>query len=385
MRIKRNLWVLAAFVFTSVLFAQTIVPNQMGTGPTKPGTLLNELQQVEVIGKNPEKDKGQTQVSVPMTEKEVIKEVKSASAETLINDVKKRGVDFDLTPIIEKRLRKAKASGEMIEAVRQTGPKVRAQMAKLILGPGEAGIQLIPKEQAQEFDAIKSELGPDKAIGLVDDFARKHPSSILLSYVYFFGANALQQKGEVEKVVEYTDKSLKLKPDNLMSLILSVEMLPLPQYINKHPADCDKILDQAQREADRALHLIPQIPRQSNESDADYQKRLAGIASEVHGALGMIHLELAGETLTGRPDKAELEKAEQELTTAVSTTAHPDPRDYYRIGEAYGVDGKLDDAIQAFTKAGEFGKGTVIKAYADEEIAQLKQKKAQGSDTSNPR
>ena len=193
---------------------------------------------------------------------------------------------------------------------------------------------------------------------------RSIPNSLLLSYVYSFGANAYQQKGDVEKVVEYTDKSLKLKPDNLMSLILSVGMLPQPQYLNNHPADRDKILQEAESEANRALQLIPQIPKQPNEADADYQKRLAGVASEVHGPLGMVHLELASEALAG-PDKAELAKAEQEFKTAVSTTAHPDPRDYYRMGEAYGLDGKLDDAIQAFTKAGEVGQGTLIKTYAD--------------------
>ena len=98
----------------------------------------------------------------------------------------------------------------------------------------------------------------------------------------------------------------------------------------------------------------------------------------------MVHLELAGETLSG-PDKAELAKAEQEFTTAVTTTGHPNPSDYYRMGEAYGLEGKLDDAIQAFTKAGEFGQGTLIKTYADEQVAQLKQRKAQGPAASNPK
>jgi hypothetical protein len=68
----------------------------------------------------------------------------------------------------------------------------------------------------------------------------------------------------------------------------------------------------------------------------------------------------------------------------VSTTGHPDSRDYYRMGEAYGLEGKLDDAIQAFTKAGELGQATVIKTYAYEQIAQLKKRKPQGSTASNP-
>jgi tetratricopeptide (TPR) repeat protein len=315
---------------------------------------------------------------VPMTEREVTKEIKSSPAETVLKDVKERGVDFDMTPGIEKKLRKANATDAVVEGVRQAGPKVRAQMAKLALGPGPAGVQQVPKEEVQGFDAIKVELDPDKAIALVNDFGKKYPNSLLLSYVYSFGANAYQQKGDVEKVVEYCGKSLKLNPDNIMSLVLDIGMLPQPQYLNNHPADRERILAEAESEANHALQLVAKIPKQPNEADADYQKRQAEFASQVHGPLGMIHLELASSGLAG-PDKAELAKAEQEFKTAVSTTSHPDPRDYYRMGETYGLDGKWDDAIQAFTKAGELGQGTLIKTYADEQIGEMKKRKAQAS------
>ena len=236
--------------------------------------------------------------------------------------------------------------------------------------------------QAHRFDAIMGESDPDKAIRLVDEFAGKYPTSSLLSYAYFFAASAYQQKGNIEQIAEYAGKSLKLDPDNLMSLILSVEVLPQPQYIKKHPTDRANILRQAQSEADHALRLIPQILKLSQESDGDYQKRQAAVASEVHGALGTVHMELA----SGGPgvlDKAELAKAEQEFQIAVSTTRSPDPRDYYRLGEAYGAEGKWDEAIQAFTKAGKLGQDTAIKAYASEQIAQLKKRKAQGLAASN--
>jgi tetratricopeptide (TPR) repeat protein len=325
----------------------------------------------------------QAQAPVLMTEKEVMNEIKSASAETVIKDLKGRGVDFEMTRSIEKKLRKANASDELIEAARQAGPKVRVQMAKMILGPRPAGAQDLPKEQARGFSAIVGELDPSKAIALVDDFVKRYPDSPLLSHVYSFGANAYQQKGDMEKVIDYTGKSLKLNPDNLTSLILRLGMLPLPQYLRNHAADRDKILREAESDASRALQLIAQIPRQPNEADGAYQKRLAGFASEVHGPLGMVHLELASGGLAGL-DKAELAKAEREFNTAVTTSSHPDPRDYYRMGEAYALDRKWDDAIQAFKKADGLGQGTLIKTYADEQIAQMKKRKAQDSVASNP-
>jgi len=387
MRIKRILWVLAAFAFASLLYAQR---GQMPT-PTPPiqtqtPSQTSQINQAQTQGQTPaqtgEKGKSKAQGPVPLTEKEVTKEIKSAPAETVIKEVKERGVDFDMTPDIEKKLRKAKATDEVVEAVRKAGPKVRAQTAKMFMGAGQAGALEIPKEQVQAFEAIKGELDPDKAIALVQDFATKYPDSQLLSYVYSFGANGYQQKGDVDKAVEYTAKGLKAKPDNLMCLIMSLGMLPQPQYLNNHEADRDKILQEAQSEASRALQLISQIPKQPNETDAGYQKRLAAVASPVHASLGMVHLDLASEALAG-PDKDELAKAEQEFKTAV-TTDRPDPTDYYRLGEVYKLEGKLDDAIGAFTKASEIGQGTMIKAYADRQIEGLKSRKAQGSAAPKP-
>jgi len=318
-----------------------------------------------------------------ITEKELASEVRRVPAETVIKDVKTRGVAFDMSPGIEKKLRKANASEEVIEAVREAGPTFRAQMATMILGPGSARVQNVPKEQAREFSRVMGERAPDKAIALAETFTKQFPQSPLLGYVYSLVANAYHQKGDIEKVVAYTGYSLNFNPDNLTSLILRVGALSQPQYLRRHAVNGGKILQEALSEANHALQLISQIPKLPNETEAEYHRRLADYGSEIHGPLGMVHLMLA----SGGPssmDKAELAKAEQEFTTAVSTSSHPDPRDYFRLGEAYKMDGKWGDAIQAFTKAGKLGQGTLIQTYATELIAQVKKRNAEDSVASNP-
>jgi tetratricopeptide (TPR) repeat protein len=384
MRIKAVFLILAALFFTSVLSAQK------GQGPPSPAQAQPQtpgMPQGDTGSQNPsqtrEKPKSQAQGPVAMTEKEVTKEIKSGPAEKVIQDVKQRGVDFDMTPEIEKRLRKAKATDEQVEAVKQAGPKARAQAAKLALATAQAGPQGVPKEQGQAYDAIRGELDPDKCIALSNDFAKKYPDSTRLSYVYSFEANAYQQKGDVDKVVELTQESLKLKPDNIMSLVMMVGMMPQPQYLKNHEADRDKILQQAESEGNRALQLLATIPKQANETDADHQKRVAEISSQVHASLGMVHLERATEPLSG-VDKAELAKAEQEFTTAVTMTDHGNPQDYYRLGEAYSMDGKLNEALQAFTNASQAGQGTMLKAYADKRIADLKKRMGQSAAAPSP-
>jgi tetratricopeptide (TPR) repeat protein len=377
MRIKAIIPVLAVLGIASGLFAQKAgqAPSPAAQPPaaqeqTQQGSQTQQMGSQVTTNQKIKKPEG----SVPLSEKEVTKEIKSSPAATVIKEVKERFVDFDMTPEIEKKLRKAKATDEEIQAVKEAGPKARAQNAKLEMGSG-GGAKDIPKEQGTAYNAIKTELDPDKAIAECEDFAKKYPDSPALTYVYSFEANAYQQKADVDKVVEYADKSLKLNGDNLMSLVLSIGIMPQPQYINNHKAEQEKILQDTQTRANHALELIAKLPKLPTESDEDYQKRLGEIGSQVHGPLGMFHLEMANQSLSGM-DKTELGKAEEEFNAAVSKTAHPDPRDYYRLGEAYKLDGKIDDAIQAFTRAGELGQGTLIKTYADQQVAELQKLKA---------
>jgi tetratricopeptide (TPR) repeat protein len=394
MRLKQILRVIVTFGLTGILYAQTGQPTTQQSqdpaaqDPAHPGARCDIVRddymapitstQKAILNQATMRRQIEEQGQAPalMTEKEVTKEVEGAAAEAVIKEVRERGVDFDMTRGIEKKLRKANASDDVIEAVQQAGPKVRAQIAKMILGPSPIGAQNVRAEQARSFSPILSELDPDKSIKLVDDFAKQYPDSPLLSMVYSFGANAYQQKGDVEKVVAYTGRSLELNPDNLTSLILRIQMLPMPQYLRNHAADHTRILQEAENDAKRALQLTTQIPRQPQESDAQYQKRLDNFTSQIYGPLGTVHLEMA----TGGPaglDRGELAKAEHELNTAVSSSVNPDPRDCYRLGEAYALDGKWDDAILAFKKAGGLGQGTLIKTYSDEQIAQMRKQKAQ--------
>jgi tetratricopeptide (TPR) repeat protein len=319
---------------------------------------------------------------VPMTEKEVFKELKSQGADQLIKDVSQRGTDFDMTPDMEKKLRKANATDEVVKAVTSAGPKARTT-AKAA-GLGVTG-QAVSPEENKAFGAIRNELDPDKTIAMAEDFAKKYPNSSVLSYVYAFEANAYQspQKGDVEKVVAFCQKSLDLKKDNLMSLLLVLSVMPQPQYMKDHEADKEKQLVTAENYAQEALKQIDALQKMKDESDADFAKRKAEYASSVHGALGMVHLDRSEMGLAGA-DKDELAKAEKEYTMAVTTTDHPDSRDYYRLGEAYNMDGKIDDAITAFSKASELGQGTLIQQYADKQVEALKARKGKPTTPAKP-
>ncbi|HUU12336.1 MAG TPA: tetratricopeptide repeat protein [Terriglobia bacterium] len=312
----------------------------------------------------------QAPAAVPMTQDELVELLKGKVAtDRIAAEVMQRGVDFDLNPDIEKKLRKAHADDPLIEAVKNQGPVARAERAKAGGGP------VFSPQEAQDYQTIRNELDPDRMIQLVNDFEMKYPNSQLLTWIYVFGANACRQKGEIERSVEYGEKSLALKPDNLLALLTVVPLLPQNQLLRGSEIDREKRLTQAENYAKKALELIDAIPQQPNETPEQFNQRKNTLRVDPHSALGMVHLQRSQMALEG-VDLEEISKAVAEYQQAVTDAPQPDPRDYFRLGEAYSLQKKFDEAIQAFTRAGEFGQGTIIKTYADQKIEDLKKRKA---------
>jgi tetratricopeptide (TPR) repeat protein len=345
MKIKSVILLGPALLLASSLFGQMVAAPTLGTTTTTP---------------------------TPMTEKEVISELKKDGADTLIKDLGRRGVDFETDADIEKRLRKAHATDDVVKAVKAAGPKERENAAKAaIIASG--GI-VVPPEENAAFEPIKTELDPDKAIAMAESFVQKYPKSPLLSYAYAFEANAYQMKQNVAKIVECGEKSLEYKKDNLMSLMLVAYAIPTPQYVQLHGSDEETQLTKGEDYAQEAIKTVSTLPKPPNESDADFASRKATYLADLHADLGMIHLDRAQLGLMGL-DKEELAKAEKEYRVAVTSTDKPDPSAYYRMGEACRLQGKLDDAIAAFTKASALWPPT-MKKYADDQIELVKKMKA---------
>jgi tetratricopeptide (TPR) repeat protein len=303
----------------------------------------------------------QAPVPQPLTQKEVINLLKSKqSSAQLVGVIRQRGVNFEINPDVEKKLRKVNADDQLIQAVRDVGPSARAARA----------------EESRETWAVVSELDPDRAIQLASDFEKKYPDSRSLADIYATAGIAYATKGEAKRAIEYGEKSLKLDPQNLRALLLLVPLLPQPQILASGGLDKEKKLADAESYAQRALVLIEQVPKQPNETDDQFQRRKAEIGASVHSGLGLVHLERATMQLKG-VNREELAKAEEEYQVAVSSVTQPISQDYYRLGEVRRMLGKLDGAIEAFTKASELGAGTIIKTKADESIADLERRKAQ--------
>jgi tetratricopeptide (TPR) repeat protein len=298
----------------------------------------------------------------PLTQDEVrnlIKKNKN-NQDVVFKAVDKRGVAFDLNRDIEKKLRKVGADDIMLQAIWKAGPTART--AKTSSLTSLSGAQLhATYEEGMGYQTLENELDPDRRLSMVAEFERRFPESQLMSYVYTQAAKAYQQKGDLDKLLEYGEKSLKLDPDNLFSLLMVAITLPQPRMLQGSGLDATQRLSLAETYANHALKLIDGVPSQPNETPEQLQKRKASLASDAHTALAMVCME-----------RDQTEKAAEELKTAISLTEKPNAQLYFRLGEVYANEGKKREAIEAFTKASELGRGTVLQQYAAERIAALK-------------
>ncbi|HXJ95694.1 MAG TPA: hypothetical protein VMT20_22865 [Terriglobia bacterium] len=306
---------------------------------------------------------GQEAAQHPLSEDEVYRLVKQEKQhpDVLEKTLHDQGVDFDLGADTEKKMRKAGANDEILDAIWAAGPTIRNFKGATLTSATGAPLTSTYKE-ALGYKTLEQAADPDTKIRMAMDFAQTFPKSELLSYVFTQAATAFQQKGDYLNAVKTGEKSLELDPDNVYSLLIVATTLSEPSMVSK-ASDSAKALQEAQTDAQRALDLLPKLATRPNETPDQFAVRKAGIESTAHAALGSVAMQQE------KPDQAI-----EEFKKAISLAQPPKASLYFRLGEVYSNIGKKQDAMEAFSKAAELGKGTVIETYANQSMKELQQK-----------
>ena len=300
-----------------------------------------------------------------LAEKEVIQLIKQSKGnlKTVSASLEERGVDFDLDPKIEKRLRKAGADDELIEVVMKAGPTSRANQKGILTSATGTEVQ-VSREESVAFQAIQSEPNPDRRIQMSGEFEKTFPSSRILPHVYAQAAIAYQEKGDLYHALEFGEKTLKSDPENVTILLEVALTLSSPGMLRGGPSETNARLAEAESDASRVLSILPGMAKQPDETDEQFQARKGKMTADAHFALGMVALTQENSA-----------KAIEEFTSAIKSIPNPIPQYYFRLGDAYSSGGKTTEAIESFTRAAELGKGTVIEQLAHKRIVELKERK----------
>jgi len=297
----------------------------------------------------------------PLNQDEVYRLVKEEKNQTdlLEKTLHEQGVDFDLNPEIEKKMRKAGATDDILQAIWAAGPTVRNFKGAVVTSATGVPLASTYKE-AMGYKTLEQATDPDTKIRMAMEFAQTFPNSELLSYVFTQAASAFQQKGDYPNAVKTAKRSLELDPNNTYSLLIAATALSEPSMVRNSSDNGEGELVEAGADAQRALELLPKLPIRPGETPEQFSARKAGIEASAHAALGSVAMQ---------QDKND--EAAEEFKKAIALSQPPKASLYFRLGEIYSNTGKKQEAIEAFSKAAELGKGTVIETYAVRNLKEL--------------
>jgi hypothetical protein len=231
-----------------------------------------------------------------------------------------------------------------------------------LVAKAEADAKLTDKEKEALRKKDKNAVFLDKTSPQFQAFMNQSEQRILLLYQTVI--QDYQQLNDAPKILEWGEKALGFKPDDLNTLAtLSNVMAERPPTNEEEKT---KQMKRAEELANQALTQLPVFLGSPEGKNLSAQNK-SEVTSQLHYTLGLIYLH-----------QKRLGSSEQEFTTAIQAKPN-DPITYYRLGIAYVQDVKNDQAMEALGKS-VFLKG-ISEAGARDILKQLyvqKNKSEQG-------
>lgn len=195
------------------------------------------------------------------------------------------------------------------------------------------------KAEIQEEKAYKafydtSPQDTDKRIRLGEDFVKKYPSGPYAEAVYTGLVQAYYAKRDWNKFYDAGDKALAINPQDV-DVLVTVGWV-IPHIYNPSDPDANQKLSKAEDFEKRALAAIAGLAPPAGMTEQQFAALKADKVAEAHSGLGLVYFR-----------QKDFQKAAQELQQA-TTSAHPDPTDFYALGAALQNTQQYSQAADAF-------------------------------------
>jgi tetratricopeptide repeat protein len=255
-------------------------------------------------------------------------------------------------------------TGKPKEAVAAAEQAIDAtvKLGEKLVTKADADSKLSDKDKETIRKKDKNAVFLDKNSPQFQAFMTQSEQRILALYQTII--SGYQQLNDAAKMMEWGDKALGFKPDDLNTLaMLSNVMAERPPTNEEEKA---KQMKRAEELADQALNQLPKYLESPEGASMPAQGK-ADLTAQLHYTRGLIYLH-----------EKKLGASQQEFLTALKSKPN-DPVTYYRLGIAYVQDMKADQAMDSLGKS-VFLKG-VSEANAMDLLKQLyvqKNKSEQG-------
>ena len=199
-----------------------------------------------------------------------------------------------------------------------------------------------PPVSAEEEAAIKAfreekNDNPEKKDLSGGAFLQKYPLSRYRPEIYSWQVKYYFSKGDIEKMEATGDKELELTPNDAQTL--AIVGSALPRAMNANTPDPMKRLAKSEQYCQKALDLLPTLPKPPEFSDEVFTRAKNQTAALAYSGLGVVAYR-----------RGKYSDAIPEFEKSVKLDPDPDPVNYYLLAKSNEKAAHFDDAVAAFTK-----------------------------------
>lgn len=193
-------------------------------------------------------------------------------------------------------------------------------------------------KETQAIQAIAKAKTPDDIIAAAENLLTKFADTEFKSAALVEEAQAYDQKGDPNKAIFYGRQALESEPKNVDGLLLVA--FELAGHTRDGDLDKTEKLAEADKDIKTALDTIPtETKPNATVTDAQWEEGKKYSTARAHYGLGLIAM------ARKKPDVAVIEYKQ-----AVDGAPSPDLVWMIRLGAAYNLTGKYDDAIAVLDK-----------------------------------
>lgn len=189
------------------------------------------------------------------------------------------------------------------------------------------------------------------------DFLQKYPQSRYRAQIYSWQVKYYYSKGQTDKMEVAGDKELELYPNDAQTLAILASVLP--RAMNANTPDPQKRLAKAEQYAQKALDLVPTLPKPDNMTDDAFVKGKNLISAMAYSGLGLVAFR-----------RGKFADAIPHFEKSVQLDPQPDPVNLYLLGICNEKTSHFDDAVTDFSKCADFPGG--LQATCKQNIDEAK-------------
>lgn len=233
--------------------------------------------------------------------------------------------------------------------------------------------QVKSKGEAQAVQAMFQAKTPDERIKAADALIVKYADTQFKPLALLFATMSAEQKGDFAQVVVYGERLLQADPKNYQGCLILARNIA--QRTREFDLDREEKLAKVEKYVKQAEEALKAAPRPRPDiTDAQWAAAKKDLMTQGNEALGLAAMA-----------RKNYDGAIAQFKIAVESASQPDPATMVRLGAAYNLAGKYDQAIPVLDKVlAMTDVHPAVKQFAQAEKARAVQAKGGGAKPAAP-